>query len=108
MLGISKHFGPVQALRDVSLTARAGTVHALVGENGAGKSTLMKILAGVYQPDAGTIEIHGQEQAFLNPAQALEAGVSMIYQELDLAEHLTVAENIFLGAEPRGPLPFTI
>ncbi len=108
MTGISKRFGPVQALRDVTLTAHAGTVHALVGENGAGKSTLMKILAGVYQPDSGTIEIHGREQSFIRPAQALEAGISMIYQELDLAEHLTVAENIFLGAEPRGSLPFTV
>jgi ABC-type sugar transport system ATPase subunit len=108
MTGISKRFGPVQALRDVSLTVRAGTVHALVGENGAGKSTLMKILAGVYQPDAGTVEIHGQATTFANPAEAIDAGVSMIYQELDLAEHLTVAENIFLGAEPAGPLPFTI
>ena len=108
MTGISKHFGPVQALRDVSITVRAGTVHALVGENGAGKSTLMKILAGVYQPDMGDIEIQDRRQVFANPAQALHAGISMIYQELDLAEHLTVAENIFLGAEPRGPLPFTI
>ncbi|MCU0917238.1 MAG: sugar ABC transporter ATP-binding protein [Planctomycetes bacterium] len=108
MTGISKHFGPVQALRDVHLTVRAGTVHALVGENGAGKSTLMKILAGVYQPDAGRIEIDGRPQVFAHPAQALAAGISMIYQELDLAEHLTVAENIFLGAEPRGRLPFTI
>jgi len=108
MQGISKRFGPVQALDDVSLEVRAGTVHALVGENGAGKSTLMKILAGVYQPDAGTIEIHGQPQVLLNPAQAIAAGVSMIYQELDLAEHLTVAENIFLGAEPQGPLPWTV
>ena len=83
-------------------------MHALVGENGAGKSTLMKILAGVYQPDTGDIEIHGRRQVFAHPAQALEAGVSMIYQELDLAEHLTVAENIYLGAEPRGVLPFMI
>ena len=60
MTGISKHFGPVQALRDVSITVRAGTVHALVGENGAGKSTLMKILAGVYQPETGSIEVGGQ------------------------------------------------
>lgn len=108
MTGISKHFGPVQALSDVNLTVRKGAVHALVGENGAGKSTLMKILAGVYQPDTGIIEIHGRRQVFTNPAQAIEAGVSMIYQELDLAEHLTVAENIYLGAEPRGRLPFTI
>jgi len=108
MTGISKRFGPVQALSDVSLTVRAGTVHALVGENGAGKSTLMKILAGVYQPDTGTIEIHGHRLVFTNPAQAIEAGVSMIYQELDLAEHLTVAENIYLGAEPKGVLPFMV
>ncbi len=108
MTGISKHFGPVQALSDVTLTVRNGTVHALVGENGAGKSTLMKILAGVYQPDTGDIEIHGVRQVFANPAQAIEAGVSMIYQELDLAEHLTVAENIYLGAEPKGVLPFMI
>ena len=108
MTAISKHFGPVQALSDVSLTVRAGTVHALVGENGAGKSTLMKILAGVYQPDAGDIEIHGRRQLFTGPAQAIEAGVSMIYQELDLAEHLTAAENIYLGAEPRSPVPFVL
>ena len=108
MQGISKRFGPVQALRDVSFLARAGVVHALVGENGAGKSTLMKIVAGVYQPDSGSIEIHGRRQTLAYPAQAIEAGVSMIYQELDLAEHLTVAENIFLGAEPKGPLPWTI
>ena len=108
MTGISKRFGPVQALRDVHLAVHRGTVHALVGENGAGKSTLMKILAGVYQPDAGSIEIHGQSVTFTHPAQAIEAGVSMIYQELDLAEHLTAAENIYLGAEPRGSLPFTV
>jgi len=108
MKGISKHFGPVQALDKVGLTVRAGTVHALVGENGAGKSTLMKILAGVYQPDEGTIEIHGERHVFANPAQSLASGVSMIYQELDLAEHLTVAENIFLGAELTGPVRFMV
>ncbi len=108
MRGISKRFGPVQALKDVSFRARAGTIHALCGENGAGKSTLMKILAGVHQPDAGEIELHGTPRRFENPAAALAAGISMIYQELDLAEHLTAAENIFLGAEPRGVLPGTI
>ena len=108
MAGISKSFGPVQALSDVSFTVRTGTVHALVGENGAGKSTLMKILAGVYQPNTGSIEIRQQPYTFDNPEQALAAGVSMIYQDLDLAEHLTVAENVFLGNEPRGILPFTI
>ena len=108
MKGISKRFGPVRALSEVSFTVRRGTVHALVGENGAGKSTLMKILAGVYQPDSGSIEINGKPQILSKPAEALTAGISMIYQELDLAEHLTVAENIFLGTEPSGRLPFTI
>jgi ABC-type sugar transport system ATPase subunit len=108
MTAISKRFGSVQALSDVTFAVREGTVHALVGENGAGKSTLMKILAGVYQPDAGDIEIHGRRQVFASPGAALDAGVSMIYQELDLAEHLTVAENIYLGAEPRGALPFMV
>lgn len=108
MTAISKRFGPVEALCDVSFAVRAGTVHALVGENGAGKSTLMKILAGVYQPDNGSIGIKGRPCAFDNPQQALAAGVSMIYQELDLAEHLTVAENVFLGNELSGLLPWTI
>ena len=108
MKGISKRFGPVRALSDVSFTVRRGTVHALVGENGAGKSTLMKILAGVYQPNSGSIEINGKSHVFSKPADALVAGISMIYQELDLAEHLTVAENVFLGTEPSGRLPFTI
>src|SRR3954452_24806688 len=108
MRGISKRFGPVQALADVTFSVRKGTVHALCGENGAGKSTLMKTLAGVHQPDAGTIELNGQPCSFGAPVDALAAGISMIYQELDLAEDLTVAENIFLGAEPRGTFPFTI
>jgi len=108
MTGISKSFGPVQALSDVSFTVQAGTVHALVGENGAGKSTLMKILAGVYRPDKGEIEIHEKLHTFDKPEQALAVGVSMIYQDLDLAEHLTVAENVFLGNEPAGILPFTV
>ncbi|MHC4388220.1 MAG: ATP-binding cassette domain-containing protein, partial [Planctomycetota bacterium] len=108
MRGISKRFGPVQALSDVSLTVRRGTVHALVGENGAGKSTLVKILAGVYQPDSGTIEIQQKHYAFDKPQQALDIGISMIYQDLDLAEHLSVAENVFLGNEPKGFLSFII
>ncbi len=80
MRGISKKFGPVRALSEVSFTVRRGTVHALVGENGAGKSTLMKILAGVYQPDSGTIEINGKLQTLSKPGEALAAGISMIYQ----------------------------
>jgi ABC-type sugar transport system ATPase subunit len=105
---ISKRFGPVLALSDVSFRVRRGTVHALCGENGAGKSTLVKILAGVYQPDHGTIELNHRRRSFAFPADAIKAGISMIYQELDLAEDLTVAENIFLGAEPRGALPCTV
>ncbi|PWU16566.1 MAG: D-xylose ABC transporter ATP-binding protein [Verrucomicrobia bacterium] len=108
MQNVSKRFGPVQALADVTFQARSGTVHALCGENGAGKSTLMKILAGVYRPDAGQIELDGKPCRLDSPAEALAAGVSMIYQELDLAEDLSVAENIFLGAEPRGRFPFTL
>ncbi len=108
MTGISKRFGPVQALSDVTFTVRKGTVHALVGENGAGKSTLMKVLAGVYQPDTGRIEIGDKAMTFANPGKAIEAGISMIYQELDLAEDLTVAANVFLGMEPKGRLPLTV
>jgi ribose transport system ATP-binding protein len=100
MRGITKSFAGNAVLRDVTLAARAGEALALVGENGAGKSTLMKILAGVHQPDAGEILIDGAQARFERPADALAAGVAMIYQELSLAPHLTVAENIFLGREP--------
>jgi ribose transport system ATP-binding protein len=100
MRGITKSFAGNTVLAEVSLTARSGEVHALVGENGAGKSTLMKILAGVHQPDAGEILIDGERTHFAKPADALTCGVAMIYQELSLAPHLTVAENIFLGREP--------
>lgn len=106
MRGIGKSFAGNQVLSNVSLTARSGEVLALIGENGAGKSTLMKILAGVYAPDSGEILIDGKRCDFERPADALGAGIAMIYQELSLAPHLTVAENIFLGREPlrRGPL----
>jgi ribose transport system ATP-binding protein len=106
MRGIGKSFAGNQVLSNVNLTARAGEVLALVGENGAGKSTLMKILAGVYAPDAGEILIDGEVRQFERPAAALAAGIAMIYQELSLAPQLTVAENIFLGREPLrgGPL----
>ncbi len=108
MKGISKRFGPVQALSDVTFRVRKGTVHALCGENGAGKSTLMKILAGVHPPDAGTIDLNGRRCEFPTPRDAIQAGISMIYQELDLAQDLTVAENVFLGAEPTGRFPFLL
>jgi len=100
MRGINKSFAGNTVLAGVNLSAGAGEVHALVGENGAGKSTLMKILAGVYQPDAGEILIDGQQVRFARPSDALRSGVAMIYQELSLAPDLTVAENIFLGREP--------
>src|SRR5262249_39222751 len=100
MRGITKSFAGNTVLADVNLKAVAGEVLALVGENGAGKSTLMKILAGVHLPDRGEILIDGQPVTFSRPRDALAAGIAMIYQELSLAPHLTVAENIFLGREP--------
>jgi ribose transport system ATP-binding protein len=100
MRGITKSFAGNAVLTEVDLSVGAGEVHALVGENGAGKSTLMKILAGVYRPDAGEILIQGQPASFGSPADALRHGIAMIYQELSLAGHLSVAENIFLGREP--------
>lgn len=108
MRGIHKSFAANSVLSDVNLTARAGEVHALVGENGAGKSTLMKILNGVHQPDQGEILIEGQPVQLLRPADALARGVAMIYQELSLAPHLTIAENIFLGREPLSFAPLGI
>jgi ribose transport system ATP-binding protein len=97
--GIRKSFGPTQALRGVSLDLAAGEVHALIGENGAGKSTLMKILSGAYRADAGAMELDGRPYAPENPEDARDRGVAMIYQELNLALHLSVQENILLGAE---------
>ena len=102
MRGISKSFGPVKALDDVTLRVRQGTVHALVGENGAGKSTLMKVLSGVYQPDSGTVVREGETCSWKHPSDSLAAGIAMIYQELSLAPDLTIAENVWLGIEPRG------
>ena len=108
MRGINKSFAGNSVLADVNLSARTGEVHALVGENGAGKSTLMKILAGVYQPDAGEISIDGSRIYFSRPSDALAQGVAMIYQELSLAPDLTVAENIFLGREPLSFAPLGV
>ncbi|HPA41024.1 MAG TPA: sugar ABC transporter ATP-binding protein [Candidatus Hydrogenedentes bacterium] len=107
MRGITKQFPGVLALDDVSLDLREGEVHCLLGENGAGKSTLMKILAGAQPADAGDILIGGRPAAVTSPARARELGVSMIYQEFNLSPFLSVAENIFLGREPRvGKTPF--
>jgi ribose transport system ATP-binding protein len=100
MEGVRKRFGATIALGGVDLAVRAGEVYALVGENGAGKSTLMKILAGAHQPDAGRMWLDGEPYQPRTPADGRRAGVAMIYQELSLAPHLSVMENILLGMEP--------
>ncbi|MBL1216269.1 MAG: sugar ABC transporter ATP-binding protein [Planctomycetes bacterium] len=100
MRGIHKRFGPTIALAGVDLAVQAGEVHALIGENGAGKSTLMKILSGAHQPDGGTMQLDGNAYQPVSPSAGRAAGVAMIYQELSLAPHLTVQENITLGSEP--------
>ncbi|MGI4744556.1 MAG: sugar ABC transporter ATP-binding protein, partial [Janthinobacterium lividum] len=97
---LAKSFGPVHALRQVSLDLHAGQVHTLLGENGAGKSTLIKIMGGVVQPTAGSMELDGQAFAPTMPTEAMQAGVSIIFQELSLSPNLSVAENIFAGREP--------
>ena len=99
--GIRKEFPGVLALDDVQLRIRPGTVHALMGENGAGKSTLMKIIAGIYQPDAGEIRLRGQVVTLTSPLDALDQGISMIHQELALMNWMTVAENIWIRREPK-------
>lgn len=101
MKGIQKSFGGVHALTDGELTLRKGEVLGLIGENGAGKSTLMKILSGVYQADAGVMMVDGKEVHYHEPRQALHDGICMIYQELNLVQHLSVGDNIFIGRESK-------
>ncbi len=101
---VSKSFGAVAALRDVDLELVAGEAHALVGENGAGKSTLVRILAGVHPPDTGTVLLDGTPVTFGGPADARAAGIAVIYQEPTLFPDLSVAENIFMGRQPRRSL----
>ncbi|MFD7078191.1 sugar ABC transporter ATP-binding protein [Nocardioides sp. NPDC059952] len=101
MLDVSITFGAVRALDGVSLRLLPGEVHALMGENGAGKSTLIKALTGVYTIDSGRVEIAGVETRFATPAAAQHAGISTVYQEVNLVPNLTVAENMLLGREPR-------
>ncbi|HEY0076137.1 MAG TPA: ATP-binding cassette domain-containing protein, partial [Abditibacteriaceae bacterium] len=98
---LSKRFLGVQALSDVSLSLQAGEVLAVIGENGAGKSTLMKILAGVQKAGEGQLLLDGQAREFSSVADALQAGIALIHQELNLADNLDAASNIFLGREPR-------
>lgn len=100
MKNISKAFPGVQALDDVTLRVRPGTVHALIGENGAGKSTLMKSLFGIYSVDAGEIILDGEKVEFLNSKEAMESGVSMVHQELNQALTRSVLDNVWLGRYP--------
>jgi ribose transport system ATP-binding protein len=97
--GVDKSFPGVRALQDVSIEVRPQEVVGLVGENGAGKSTLMRILAGVYQPDAGTLELHGERTTLKSPRDAAAHGIGMVFQEQSLLTNLTVGENIYLGSE---------
>ena len=104
LANVSKSFGAVRALREVSLDLFAGEAHALAGENGAGKSTLVKTLAGVHRPDTGQVLLNGEPVVFAGPADAQQAGVAVIYQEPTLFPDLSVAENIFMGRQPRRSL----
>jgi D-xylose transport system ATP-binding protein len=106
--GVSKSFGPVQALNDVDFEVQPGEVVALVGDNGAGKSTLVKTIAGIHPPDAGTIAFDGQEVTITSPHDAVELGIATVYQDLALCDNLDVVENLFLGREERveGPVGF--
>lgn len=100
MTGISKVFPGVRALQNVDFRLRAGEIHALMGENGAGKSTLIKVLTGVYGRDAGTMSLEGEQITVKSPQEAQSAGISTVYQEVNLCPNLSVAENIYIGREP--------
>ena len=104
LTGIAKEFPGTKALKGVDFSLNAGEVHALIGENGAGKSTLIKIIAGLYQQDAGTIEVEGKAVEFHSPADSLEHRIKVVYQELDLVPDLSIAENVFLGNLPKKAL----
>src|SRR5262245_59555019 len=101
MHGVTKRFPGVVALAGVDLNVFAGEVVALAGENGAGKSTLMKVLGGIYQPDEGELSIDGKATVLNTVADAVAAGIGFVHQELNVLDNLSVAENIFLGREPR-------
>ena len=101
MQGIQKYFSGVHALKGVDFELKAGEVHALMGENGAGKSTLIKVLCGIHKRDGGTVEYFGKEVNFANIADSQAAGISVVHQELNMMNHLTVAQNMFIGREPK-------
>src|SRR5215207_7066973 len=102
--GVTKRFGGITAVNDVSFGIAPSEIHAVVGENGAGKSTIMKMLAGVYQPDSGSLILRGEPVVIGDPLQARRLGVSIVFQELNLFPHLSVAANIFANRETtRGP-----
>src|SRR3984957_5937991 len=104
LTGVTKAFGGVQALRGVDFALRPSSIHGVAGENGAGKSTLMKIIAGVHAGDAGEMRVDGAPVHFRSTRDARAAGIGMVHQELSVAPDLTVAENVFLGSQPVGPL----
>ena len=107
LANISKHFGAIHALDDVSMTLEAGQVIGLMGDNGAGKSTLVKIVAGNYRPSQGAMRMNGAELALHKPIEARQHGIEIVYQDLALCDNLTAAANVFLGREVRkqvGPL----
>jgi simple sugar transport system ATP-binding protein len=109
LTGVSKNFGAIQALIDVSLSLNAGEVVGLMGDNGAGKSTLVKIVAGNFAQSEGTIQLDGRKVAFHKPADARAAGIEIVYQDLALCDNLSAAENVYLGRAPtRGFGPFTV
>lgn len=97
--GIAKAFGPVEVLTNISLTIQPGEVHAIIGENGAGKSTLMKLLSGHLQPTRGSVAMDGEDVTLAGPVDAEHRGLVLVHQEILLAPHLTVAQNIFMGRE---------
>ena len=98
---IAKRFGEVTALADASLTVRAGSVHALLGENGAGKTTLMRVAFGMQTPDSGTVRVHGAAVRLRSPADAITLGIAMVHQHFTLVPAMTVAENLALGGHGR-------
>jgi ABC-type sugar transport system ATPase subunit len=104
---IEKHFGHVVALQDGTFSLAPNEVHAIVGDNGAGKSTLIKIISGVFRPDAGEISLDGEPVTIANPREARQLGIETVYQDLALAEHLDAAANLFLGREEYLPAPLS-